>query len=1062
MPLSGLPSNGGSLVLLATTISVPVTTLGLVLLRASQPREQEDDGATVKRRVLLRAIGAAAGLLHFAGLALAAAPYAIGAESDTEAKACALLRALVCPCCWAAERWLLQDEDLPPLQGVLCFAVWFAGSLAVWVGPQPQDSVSGGLPAQIAGCDGGYRTPFLMYVPMWFTGLLTGLLLLLLEEVGDSSVWPLNVVTRPCKMEVQGVEAPSSPQRLRRKLLPLVYAAAVSMAYYALAAGVAAGSSRCVVAAALLLALATLCAWDWTWRIGLTLGSWAPASQLCTTLAFLFQDHFLFRDLRWDPVLEIGPLVVWEGFGIPLFCIGCTVLWVIFILFVRADDTQEWGAGDATLADLLRFSSGDAFDYVDTGGERGGAVAATATKLAWLLLPLCAVTFLLGVTLPITRGELHMPQAEWQRKSGHNSTQLGSGGYTETTERSYVQMIGYLYDHRLPLSALSIVWTSVVTPTMQFGETLIALGRPRCVPMYLQEAFRRDVIFYAPYRFASPIVCMLLTSMYNFAEPEGDYINLELMPGFYFFVAYSVLALLLATALDIADWFKAHARVTYDLLKNEQERDDEPILGLDEPMDVGPLRRLQTRFATKAANEYAKGHWRTALAIFVLGAIATYVALTRPFFIFEFRVSGLNMKVVQPTMLELLLILQEKSWTMGAMAAATLVAAGLAWVPLVLLLLLRKQSNAPPSLCLRAMECIARPWAMSHVWAGAVCFIFCVYKARNKEIFEVCLSFPSVPIGLVAIVAMGCATFGMQLLLCELCPKPSSVTVFPVIPQLPGGLVRWGAGLGSFGLVWFLLFCETGPMAPPVVTDLQDVNHRLQIMLPLVNGALGKRLPNSMGDCEALRKHLAQQAWLQSAPRPADFSCRGHAPLATKKTNGMETTAVWTTGMDTFTITSVRVLQPTINDGQRWSLDIDGKFDQIRLWLRVMLGQRMWINDYMCCDGPFRFTIQASATCREVDGFQKVHLEFSHLDKIKFSHKVDQITKNPGEHRWYQVDYGEARQVQEALEDFLRGGAGRLVVKTPDGQGEDFLQLLGDLLGEVLYLNTGHRCPQHF
>jgi len=133
--------------------------------------------------------------------------------------------------------------------------------------------------------------------------------------------------------------------------------------------------------------------------------------------------------------------------------------------------------------------------------------------------------------------------------------------------------------------------------------------------------------------------------------------------------------------------------------------------------------------------------------------------------------------------------------------------------------------------------------------------------------------------------------------------------------------------------------------------------------------------------------------------------------------------------------------------------------------LKVSVGGKVFINDYLCCDKPFHLSLQALATCTVGQGFKAVKLEVVHVDPIEFQHSVDLKLSDsqgdsPGDQSFVHIDYGRFGAVEKAIRNFLTMKTGRPVLFNSDGSVTDPLESAGRILEDIVNLNTGHRCPQ--
>merc|ERR1712232_772636 len=98
-----------------------------------------------------------------------------------------------------------------------------------------------------------------------------------------------------------------------------------------------------------------------------------------------------------------------------------------------------------------------------------------------------------------------------------------------------------------------------------------------------------------------------------------------------------------------------------------------------------------------------------------------------------------------------------------------------------------------------------------------------------------------------------------------------------------------------------------------------------------------------------------------------------------------------------------------------------------------------WLDDYMCCNNPFHFTLLASATCTIGQGFSNVQLEVTHIDPIEFKHNVT-IKSTATEATWYSINYGSNDAVEQTLRNLMTLKEGHLMVENADGSATNALE----------------------
>merc|ERR1719247_126076 len=115
-------------------------------------------------------------------------------------------------------------------------------------------------------------------------------------------------------------------------------------------------------------------------------------------------------------------------------------------------------------------------------------------------------------------------------------------------------------------------------------------------------------------------------------------------------------------------------------------------------------------------------------------------------------------------------------------------------------------------------------------------------------------------------------------------------------PMLPGGVIVWKSLLIASMVFWVLVFWYMGPLKPDLVTDYQDVNNKLEAMLPVFTHKAKARIPHSSGDCIA--------RWKQKNPgldyvddSAAHQDCKGEHPITKISKQPVNVTARWIEGI---------------------------------------------------------------------------------------------------------------------------------------------------------------------
>jgi hypothetical protein len=263
---------------------------------------------------------------------------------------------------------------------------------------------------------------------------------------------------------------------------------------------------------------------------------------------------------------------------------------------------------------------------------------------------------------------------------------------------------------------------------------------------------------------------------------------------------------------------------------------------------------------------------------------------------------------------------------------------------------------------------------------------------------------------------------------------------------------------------WLLLLYFNGPSHIREISNLQDFNHALEVLLPLTNTKLHEKIPHSVGNCEALWQHRIATGKELYAGSDADFhsSCRGHSkPLAQYHKKGLLGEASWVTGLDSLEILDIEAPPPTIysSTSEHWNLTISGVFKDLHLWLKVDWGRHEFVDGYMCCNKPFHFTIEIMANCTAGVGFSGVEVKVANIDQIEWvQHEQNIIADDPHNQASLEVNYGSYEAVQRALRNILTMKTGHLVVENPDGSEHNPLQSAASVVDDIMELNTGHHC----
>jgi len=1065
------------------------------LLSGTRPSDMGGRAFTVYMKVIFGVFGA---LIVFVGLVLNSIPMLMGVSTDSEGKAAAIVRCLLVAACWVTERYLLEGAPVPLGRSCACALVWFGSTLVAWAAPRPHDNISQGLGSQIAGCDGGYRSPFLIYCAMWITSLmfgtlLIGTLLLKCKEDASSEVPDVGDVESSFALRRGRISALAA-SGLMRGALPIIYAFATSMSGLVFAFGAARDEMAWVLLGAVLLVLAVLCAWISLWRLDLSLESWALLSQGFCSLLSLGQEHLVFRDFRWDPDSEEGLLVVWKRPGLQIYLFGLLVLVATLLLFVASGD-QDSRAHAAS------------FDHADRHPEVGPRYPQTPPHKRyvwqWVLLPICFVSMVIGLSRPLVSTQVVWPRTQWVNGDESVSkfkNETGSGEVSGlTSERSYIDMIGEFYDKRLPCSALVVATNSAIYPPLQFAGLLTALVQPSFVPGGVLQTIRGELAKRALFRFTNPMYLMLFVSFLNLPG-AGDVLFQALQFkasfewGFWSLVVYCITSHILAQSLDpnadcvsVSDAhhgvpqhksIRGSRGIVYPNGEDAKESSRELVKTMDHNRQYFLEHKIsfdldsQDSFSDSGSGEdESPGEPCLSVVgaaglVFFVG-IAMYVGLTRPVLGFTYRVSGLKISNLEPTLFDLWHSLANSNHLLSFFAAFMFVLAMIVWVVLLAIVAVLGPNSGP----LLVAERFTRPWVMGHVWSLAIVVVYYISRSRSRAVIEYCAHFPDQYIGVGAILAMG---VGVKLLLTKsegiLRPgrRHSSDNV---LSHLPGGQFVWVIGPVVTATAVVVCLDTFKPAVPPEISSLSDVNTMLSVYLPNANDRLRRWMPESAGDCQSLALYRAAHGMPDTANELKDHEkqCAGSSPLVhvSQDSGGrdIDASALWVTGLNTLEVTDMRVLPPSklTDSPQQWNMTFSGIFRNVHVFVKVDVGGKEWVNDYLCCDNPFRFVLQATTNCVEESGFTPMELSIVDSDPIKFGHKWEDTTQDDWSSTSSSIewDYGRQGLVEKELRKVITGKTGTLLVKTTSGAVIDALESVSNLLTDVVKLNTRQLCPHN-
>lgn len=1047
-------------VILSSICSLVVSSCGLTVLAATRPSEAMDSKYSIH---ILRLAGIIGTLLQFVALVLSSVPMVMGATTTSDGKMASIMQCSLLLVCWAIDRYLLTAEKLPPLQSCACAIVWFGSTVIEWAGPRPHDNLRLGLAGQIAGCDGGYRSPFLIYVSVWLTSLTFGVLLLILDGANHTdntdSDGDHSTLTQP-RLNVD-------PYNIPMRALPITYGFAVSMSSLLFATGAATNQMSWVIFGAILVAVAAACAWESFWRFNISLTSWVSVSQCCSALLGLMQGHLVFRDFRWDPsnVHAISAVDKWPG--LPIFLFGTTLLIAILLLFLADSSFSLW------LRKSVDSQAGGV-DYKETL-----KTPLPVTLLQWLLLPPWVGCLYIGITQPLLETEIMTPEIFWI--SGKESMQqaqhhIAPGSVHHfKSDQSYLDLISFMYDRHLPCSALGIAYTSVIIPPLQFLAVLVALLRPTCVPMQLVDGIRAWLMDQATDRFTNPMTLMLMVALMNVSSPGGAVFKASVTSGFWYLLGYCIFSVCLAWSLQAgAEGTLAWALDdTRSMQRMESFDSCQSQILVCSDMDETDLDESALQVCSvQEADMYDP----IFLTIGLVGAgtlvlASIYFSFTHPFLSYDYRVASVSIASINPTLIDLWRTMVKTNSLLGLFAMLSCIAALIVWLAaLMLRILLHRSSLCRPIMFLTLFtERLMRPCILTHIWAMSLGIIYYMVTSRSRMLLEVCASVPEPPVGLIATGIMGCSTLSLLYASKYLMRGRRHAESLGVsLQMLPGGPCVWLVAPLACGAFWVTILVSHGPLQPKAMASIGDVNLELMHLVPMINEELHQRMPESAGDCRALWAHRLQtgQTFYPSTPSDIHKACVGQAPLAQVDKEGhgyghLKAAATWATGLNTLELVELRLDPPVpINSSfgsERWTLSLRGRFTDLRVWMNVLVDEKPFVNDYMCCSGPFNFAMEAVGNCSRGKGFDRISLHLTHMDPIEFVHSV-KYDNHAGDSASYQIDYGRSKMIEVALKEFMSGRGGKLLMRDSDGSTADGLEKVSQILGNIMFLNTGQHC----
>lgn len=1107
-------------------------------------------------------------LLLFMGLAMSCLPLVMASKSYGGLSVVAfntrLARMLQCVqvlFCWALERYVVSREPLPPLQGTTTIATWIFCTLVEWAGPLPEDDLSQVLFRQKAGCDGGFRALFrFLYLPAWSTVLSFGLLMVvcvgpawlvdpsLEDDDEDATDGGAHVPLRngeamtpreELRKNTMRRSAEETPSRVFcRIMLPFISGFAVSGA--GLLFATAYGTRSCedgwcpflgdrttshtldlddlvfatdsifrdgrvwLASGCLLLLLAVACAVHWTFRLGLSLGSWAPLSQCATMQLTLLQGHLLFRNYQWDngdPLIQ--PLLYLPIPVVYIYLVSFTVTLGIVLLYLLTAEWSEWTK--STCDDLVdgetapHFSRNLTLTNLQAGfhGQEMGqhtpehrAQIHTATLVG--LLCFLLLLYSQAITTPLYHYHICAPDVQWlngRKAIDEFANQPGKEESCIVNKMSFIDQITWYYDKQMPFSAMLAAYSSVVGPPLEFVALLVVIASPPTLPPLIMSALRDWLSGTAATKFATPMLYMLGVTLIQYADPGGHSFRAQFTQGFaclmLYCLTFGIMVKMLEQPPKSVRELPTRADPEENAVDESQSDGEKSPRTLGSSSDDGSDEDLECcgdMEWCKFENIGYPGLIFIFCLLFGSVMVATYYGLSTPLLSFDVRYSDALVLQFAPTLLELWHTLKEENWILSCFAAATLVFT----VPLRILLIVLnrtllhekpegkkkvKEEWCTASSLVRRAERLTKQFSLGHIWAESIFLVWLYIFTKNKDETQFCARMPTPPIGLLAIAALGVGVPSAGHLLDMI----QMVGLTPFSPgrrlsHLPGGGVLWGGGPFCFAVMCIYVLSINGPPPSSDIEDLAGLNLVLKDrILPKFNERIHRSMPGAMGLCGEMREESYRDS-ITSGFRPtfgmsvnlsnASFNCVGHSPLAQFHKDGSTVTVKWATGLNELQITNMSVLPPSRVGlhSHLWTLAVSGVFTNLHVWIHAMS-----LNEFMCCDEDTSFTIHASAPCHDTTGFGPIELSIVKVDRPEIGH-TDSWKGSNSEGR-FQVDFGSVEDVSHTdikamIQTYITSGEGKLMMKFTEGPPKDVMEYMRHKLNNIMQLNRdGRMCP---
>lgn len=385
------------------------------------------------------------------------------------------------------------------------------------------------------------------------------------------------------------------------------------------------------------------------------------------------------------------------------------------------------------------------------------------------------------------------------------------------------------------------------------------------------------------------------------------------------------------------------------------------------------------------------------------------------------------------------------------------------------------------------LEQILKPWVMGDVAAISICSLFLSIQEPSDDFVFLVVRLVLPPIGVFACLGQGVACWGLRWSAPPLRPIPRSIGLSdsedsetpahrgPGVPKV----VRVGCVVGKLvwkevftWLLWGALIYVFGPHEPQSVHNLKELNSVLgdevsRLQLELVN-----RLPEGLGSCAELRLR-------RTLERTGDPEAAGCKELVVPPFDipgiGLTGKLHFVDGLRTIVLASAQVFPETrgvnelynpmmtVNGEQRWAFGVKGYFTGLRVWMEATKGTQQLIDNYICCDNPYHWSIQVSVLCVDGIGFTgTANVDNFHIDDVKISDDSRHESRTGEEEEsLFEVDLGDTPGlITEAIRTQLQN---LLVSKTagtgPPAAGMPPL-VLTDLLNQLIENNGGVKCPE--